>query len=896
MSFFPATSLDTAEAEAIARGLYAVSRRDGVHEREAALIASFWADSGGGAVALAELERQPDITGEQLANLLYGPDKRQLFLKTAILLAWADGNASDSEMALINDFAKALGFREADVKGFAAEVKEYLLSHLTHLQNSASAASVAKKLNVLGARAAPPRGGRSGGAGRGVAMSLNQRRGASARQVGKYRLLMPLGSGGMATVHLALALGPRDVTQLVVVKVPRGDFAFDPEHRARFLDEARVAARLCHPHLVQTGDAFEHEGVPHLVMEHLEGQTLRRLTRWASENAPERSLPHRLRALADALSGLHHAHELCDFDGTPLQIVHRDVAPENVFVTYEGRVKVVDFGIAKAVGARHRTQAGAINGRIAYMAPEQLAGEGLDRRADVFSVGAMLWEDLTGRPLWGELPLGEIARRLLRLEVPRPRDERAIARTPLLRVCERALAPLAADRYETADQMRRDLEAVLRAWGQPVSYDELGALVGEAFERERATRRRRIDQLLARFDLSRGPAAKGAAPPPAAPAAPPDPGDDLAPTPPRPAVSPRVGDSGSRLPPPRVGDSGSRLPPPPVAPPAGAPVDDEDIPTRPTLQPPLSAAIESEELVPTRPLHAPPPAAAGEELIPTRLIAPPAPRPLEGGAACAPPSGDDLAPTPQLASPSPAAAREGLASPSPAAAREGLASPPPATVAGREGAAQPSPAWGGDAVAFPGPLEAPPADRRPSVAPVAADAPKAADDTRGSGPSKAARAHLAPTLSSAPPPESPAGAPRRDARAGGGGPRLGRPTFTINALTLASLLFGALLAGVLLSRYFASPAGAPAEPPEAAAPFAPEGGAARASASPAPARAPADAKALRDAAPATIVVPPLVQPHSLPPAPRLTPTARATSASGPAPHASRPTAAKGQGH
>jgi hypothetical protein len=148
MSFFPATSLDTAEAEAIARGLYAVSRCDGVHERESALIASFWADSGGGAVALAELERQPNITGEQLANLLYGPDKRQLFLKTAILLAWADGNASEREMSLIGDFAKALGFGQEAMKTLSSEVKEYLLSHLTHLQNSASAATVAKKLGV----------------------------------------------------------------------------------------------------------------------------------------------------------------------------------------------------------------------------------------------------------------------------------------------------------------------------------------------------------------------------------------------------------------------------------------------------------------------------------------------------------------------------------------------------------------------------------------------------------------------------------------------------------------------------------------------------------------------------------------------------------------------------
>jgi tellurite resistance protein len=148
MSFFPPTALDTSEAEAIARGLYAVSRRDGVHEREAALIASFWADCGGGAVALAELARQPDIGAEQLAGLLRGADKQKLFLKTAVLLAWADGNASDREMALINDFAKGFGLGETEVQELAAEVKEYLLSHLTHLQNTASTVSVAKKLGV----------------------------------------------------------------------------------------------------------------------------------------------------------------------------------------------------------------------------------------------------------------------------------------------------------------------------------------------------------------------------------------------------------------------------------------------------------------------------------------------------------------------------------------------------------------------------------------------------------------------------------------------------------------------------------------------------------------------------------------------------------------------------
>ena len=136
------------EAEAIARGLYAIANRDGLHEREAMLIASFWADSGGGPVALAELGRQPIITADQLARALHDDDTRRLFLQTAVLLAWADGNASAGEMALIGEFAGALGVAPAEVAIIDGEVKEYLLSHLTHLQNSASAANVAKKMGV----------------------------------------------------------------------------------------------------------------------------------------------------------------------------------------------------------------------------------------------------------------------------------------------------------------------------------------------------------------------------------------------------------------------------------------------------------------------------------------------------------------------------------------------------------------------------------------------------------------------------------------------------------------------------------------------------------------------------------------------------------------------------
>jgi tellurite resistance protein len=146
MGLSPEQNLSAAEAETFARGLYAIARCDGVHEREAALIASFWADTGGGPQALAELARRDSITAKELADHLADAETRSLFIKTAILLGWADGNFSDGERKLVAEFAKALSV--SDIPTLEAQVKEYLLSHLTHLQNSASAAAVAKKLSI----------------------------------------------------------------------------------------------------------------------------------------------------------------------------------------------------------------------------------------------------------------------------------------------------------------------------------------------------------------------------------------------------------------------------------------------------------------------------------------------------------------------------------------------------------------------------------------------------------------------------------------------------------------------------------------------------------------------------------------------------------------------------
>ncbi|HEY5453383.1 MAG TPA: serine/threonine-protein kinase, partial [Polyangia bacterium] len=216
--------------------------------------------------------------------------------------------------------------------------------------------------------------------------------------VGKYRIVMPLGQGGTADVYLAVADGPSGFTKLVVVKVLRKSLASDADFRLMFVSEARLAARLHHPNIVQTNEVIEVDGASVLVMEYLDGQPLSQVIVRGKQGAF--TLAMQLRVLVDALAGLHAAHELADFDGTPLGVVHRDVSPHNLFVTLEGHAKVLDFGIAKLERSLVETEVGTVKGKLRYMAPEQIASDKLDRRADIYAAGVILWEALTGERMW----------------------------------------------------------------------------------------------------------------------------------------------------------------------------------------------------------------------------------------------------------------------------------------------------------------------------------------------------------------------------------------------------------------------------------------------------------------------------------------------------------------
>jgi ABC-type branched-subunit amino acid transport system substrate-binding protein len=294
----------------------------------------------------------------------------------------------------------------------------------------------------------------------------------------------------MSEVYLALAQGGLGGFQkLVAIKLLRRDLAKDEDFRRMFLEEARLTARLNHPNVVQTNDVGEDQGRYYIAMEYLEGQTFERVRR--ARNASKLfPLNLQIQMLIQALSGLHYAHELTEYDNTPLAIVHRDVTPSNLFITYDGQVKLVDFGIAKVFDSLNHTRVGVLKGKARYMAPEQITGVTIDRRADIFSVGVMLWEMLSGAQIWPGKSETEILRRVSAGDVPLPpRDAPYV----LQQICTKAMAFHADDRFPTAEALRADLDGYLAQHMTPTRASGIGPAVIELFREERAQIRQVIE-------------------------------------------------------------------------------------------------------------------------------------------------------------------------------------------------------------------------------------------------------------------------------------------------------------------------------------------------------------------------------------------------------------------
>lgn len=319
------------------------------------------------------------------------------------------------------------------------------------------------------------------------------------RNIGNYRLIARIGTGGMAKVFLALSSKAGGFNKLLVLKVMREEVANDPEFRTMFLDEANIAARLSHPNVVNVFEVGEEEQRFFIAMEYVEGQSFSALlkrTKWDTQ--------HRgayLRAISDALLGLHHAHDLVDYDGTKLSIVHRDVSPPNVLISYGGHAKIVDFGIAKITGSSIQTKTGILKGKVGYMAPEQVRGEFVDRRADIFAVGVMLWEVLAGRPLVARSDSDVTA--LTRRLSGDPKISAVMPDAPaeLVAICEKAMALDPNDRYATALEMQKDLEAQIVKMPD-ADASALSALLLDQFAEERKTMKSLIEEQMSVADQS----------------------------------------------------------------------------------------------------------------------------------------------------------------------------------------------------------------------------------------------------------------------------------------------------------------------------------------------------------------------------------------------------------
>ncbi len=320
---------------------------------------------------------------------------------------------------------------------------------------------------------------------------------AAAFSFGKYQLFASLGRGGMADVFLAVSRGPMGFNKLVVIKRLRPALAEEAAFRQMFLDEARLAARLNHPNVVHTYEVGEHHGIYFIAMEYLEGQSLNKVIKEAAKRGEKIDPVYCARMIADAVSGLHHAHELRDYDGRPLNIIHRDVSPHNIFATYDGHVKLVDFGIAKAALSSTETEVGVLKGKVAYMAPEQAMGGPIDARADIFAMGIVLWELLTQQRLMTGDSAANTLHRLMNVPIPRVSSVMPEIDPGLDAIVAKALEKEPAKRFQSGAEMRDALETWINSTGRMVKQDEVGRVIGGMFLRLREEVQRQIQTHMA---------------------------------------------------------------------------------------------------------------------------------------------------------------------------------------------------------------------------------------------------------------------------------------------------------------------------------------------------------------------------------------------------------------
>jgi eukaryotic-like serine/threonine-protein kinase len=319
--------------------------------------------------------------------------------------------------------------------------------------------------------------------------------------LGQHDLLLPIGRGGMATVWVARRRAERrEDDRIVAIKAILADLAEEEDFVNMFLDEGRLVQRIRHPHVVDLYDVGQDAGVMYMAMEWVEGDSLHTLIAEAGKRRP---IPSEMavRIVADAASGLHAAHELTNDQGESLGVVHRDVSPHNILVGTDGRVKLVDFGVAKAVERlAEATTAGQVKGKFGYMSPEQAVARPVDRRSDVFSLGIVLFEVTTGRRLFRGTNDAETLHLVVEGEIPKPSAIDPAYPKELEHIVLKALSRSRRERFQTAEELQKALEAFLKHERTVVPHAGIGALLRKVLGTRIEARRQAVRAALKEID------------------------------------------------------------------------------------------------------------------------------------------------------------------------------------------------------------------------------------------------------------------------------------------------------------------------------------------------------------------------------------------------------------
>ena len=302
-------------------------------------------------------------------------------------------------------------------------------------------------------------------------------------QFGKYILVEKIAVGGMAELYMAKITGFKGFEKLIAIKKISPHLTAEENLISCFIDEAKLAALLQHQNIVQIYDFGNMEGAYFIAMEYLHGKDLRYVIKKSEQTGHPISLENALHIIACICDGLYYAHNLKNFHGKPQNIIHRDIGPHNIFITYNGQVKVIDFGIAKAAGQSTTTQNGLIKGKVAYMSPEQARGETIDHRSDIFSIGILLYELVTHKRMF-EGDTYQILAKVCKAEFEPPESVSKNLPPILYTILKKALTKELNQRYQSADEMASDLDKCISGLSFRPTARSLSQYMKELYKHE----------------------------------------------------------------------------------------------------------------------------------------------------------------------------------------------------------------------------------------------------------------------------------------------------------------------------------------------------------------------------------------------------------------------------